>query len=135
MSLRDLGVFAPLAPDHPMVMDEDRCHYCTRPLTTGVRVVLVPWHTADEIGKSWPDEGTRGGDAVTIGWLLMTGWAGNTAQKVEIIGETRTQTRIRAITRTRLAGRRGWLDAGKTALVPRAAVRTQVPNGYEEVEP
>lgn len=52
MSLRDLGVFAPLEADHPMVTDGDKCHYCDRPLTTGVRVVLIPWHTADEMGKS-----------------------------------------------------------------------------------
>ena len=51
MSLRDLGVFAPLTADHPLVTDGKRCHYCDLPLTAGVRVALVPWHTADETGE------------------------------------------------------------------------------------
>lgn len=51
MSLRDLGVFAPLKADHPTVMDDDKCHYCDLPLTTGVRVALIPWQTADETGS------------------------------------------------------------------------------------
>lgn len=72
--------------------------------------------------------------ARNTGWLLLDGWGGKTAQRIEIVGETRTRTMIRAIVRTRLDGRRGWLEAGKSALVPRSAVRTQVPNGYEEVE-
>lgn len=52
MSLRDLGVFAPLEPDHPMAVDGERCHYCHRSIAAGVRVVLVPWHTADEVGSN-----------------------------------------------------------------------------------
>jgi len=60
---------------------------------------------------------------VTTGYLVLGGYAGLRRHRVEIIGETRMRYRIRAIERTRLAGRRRWLPAGETTLVPKYAVR------------
>lgn len=60
---------------------------------------------------------------MVTGWLTLDGWAGRTRQAVELIGQTPTRWRIRAIQRTRLAGRRRALEPGQTALVPRRALR------------
>lgn len=54
---------------------------------------------------------------------MLQGWHGYTEQEVEIIGETPKRTRIRAITQTRLAGRRRELRPGEIALVPKYAVK------------
>lgn len=56
------------------------------------------------------------------GWLNVETWAGRYHTIVELIGETPKRYRIRALQRTRLAGRDRWLDAGGTALVPKSAV-------------
>jgi hypothetical protein len=58
-----------------------------------------------------------------IGYLGLDGWAGRRERKVEVVGETPKRYRIRAIEKTKLAGRNRWLDVGKTALVPKYAVR------------
>ena len=55
--------------------------------------------------------------------LCLNGWEGRTETPVFIIGETAKRYRIRAIQRTKLAGRNRWLDSGETALVPKSAVR------------
>ena len=57
------------------------------------------------------------------GWLQLDGWEGRTQQEVEVIGETPKRYRIRALTRTRLAGYCRWVQPGSVALVPKAAVR------------
>jgi hypothetical protein len=57
------------------------------------------------------------------GWLRITGWHGSTHQRVLVVGETPKRRRIRAITRTRLAGRGRWLEPGEEALVPSTAVQ------------
>jgi len=57
-----------------------------------------------------------------MGTLHIDGWAGRIDQRVDVVGETRTRYRIRAIERTKLAGRGRWLHRGETALVPKAAV-------------
>lgn len=57
------------------------------------------------------------------GLLLLEGWEGRTETPVEVVGCTKKKYRIRAITRTRLAGRYRWLAAGETTLVPKHAVR------------
>jgi hypothetical protein len=64
-----------------------------------------------------------------VGYLQLDGWAGRTQQRVEVVGETASRTRIRAITTTRLAGRRRNLQPGEIALVPKYAVRTAPANG------
>lgn len=61
-------------------------------------------------------------DRKIIGRLMLTGWHGYSEQEVEVIGQTPKRLRIRAITRTRLAGPR-WLAPGQSALVPTHAVR------------
>ena len=58
-----------------------------------------------------------------IGDLMLDGWAGVRARQVEIVGETPQRYRIRAIERTKLAGRQRWINPGETALVPKYAVR------------
>lgn len=60
---------------------------------------------------------------MTTGWLVLDGWQGITRTQVEVVGETPTRYRIRAIELTRLAGRRRWLPPGGVALVPKHAVR------------
>jgi hypothetical protein len=52
-------------------------------------------------------------------WLI--GWHGISSQPVEVVGETRTRYRIRAVARTRLGGPR-WLEIGATRLVPKTAI-------------
>ena len=59
----------------------------------------------------------------TYSYLVITGWHGATATQVVTVGQTKNCYRIRAITRTKLAGRGRWLEPGKTALVPKTAVR------------
>lgn len=56
-------------------------------------------------------------------YLVIVGWHGGTATKVVTVGMTKNCYRIRAITRTKLAGRGRWLEPGKTTLVPKTAVR------------
>lgn len=56
-------------------------------------------------------------------YLVISGWHGATAQKVITVGMTPHRFRIRAITRTRLAGRGRWLEPGEEVLVPKTAVR------------
>lgn len=56
-------------------------------------------------------------------YLNITGWHGSTSQKVITVGETPKRFRIRAITRTRLAGRGRWLEPGEETLVPKTSVR------------
>lgn len=51
MSLRDLGVFAPLKADHPFVVDGEKCWKCERPLAASVRPALNPIQTPDETGS------------------------------------------------------------------------------------
>jgi hypothetical protein len=61
--------------------------------------------------------------AVRRGLLMLDGYGGRTEQEVEIVGETPKRTRIRAITPTRLAGRRRMMRPGEVALVPKYAVK------------
>lgn len=56
-------------------------------------------------------------------YLVITGWHGATSTLVLSVGRTPRRVRIRAITRTRLAGRGRWLDPGQETLVPLSAVR------------
>lgn len=51
MSLRDLGVFAPLPEDHPLVRQRAHCPICERLLGVGVRTALVPIQTPEEAGS------------------------------------------------------------------------------------
>ncbi|MDQ6900234.1 MAG: hypothetical protein M3072_12125 [Candidatus Dormibacteraeota bacterium] len=62
--------------------------------------------------------------------IHRNGWAGRSSQEVLVVEETAKRYRIQAITRTRLAGRRRWLDPGQTALVPKHAV-TLLEGAYE----
>jgi len=62
------------------------------------------------------------------GYLNLDGWEGLTSQRVEVLSQTPKRTRIRALTRTKLAGRSRWLQPGQTALVPQYAV-TEKPRG------
>ena len=57
------------------------------------------------------------------GSLTIVGWHGTTSTEVEIVGSTPKRFRIRALTRTRLAGPCRWLEVGEETLVPTSAVR------------
>jgi len=59
---------------------------------------------------------------VKTGYLCLNGYAGRSETKVEIIGETKDRYRIRAITKTRLAGENRWLNPGEIELVPKYAM-------------
>ena len=48
---------------------------------------------------------------------------------MEVLNQTKRQMRIRALTRTKLAGRNRWLCPGETALVPLHAIRLVVEGG------
>lgn len=61
------------------------------------------------------------------GLLCLDGWSGRVEQPVAVIGETPKRYRIRAITRTRLAGLYRWLKPGDTALVPKNAIKFPEP--------
>ena len=52
---------------------------------------------------------------MTTGTLGIDGSAGRSTTVVEVIGETPTRTRIRALTRMRPAGRDRWLNPGDGA--------------------
>jgi hypothetical protein len=54
--------------------------------------------------------------------LTIMGWHGSTAARVLIVGSTPKRRVIRALRRTKLAGRDRWLDAGREAFVPAHAV-------------
>lgn len=56
-------------------------------------------------------------------YLTISGWHGCTTQKVITVGMTPRMVRIRAIARTKLAGRGRWLEPGQEALVPLSAVQ------------
>jgi hypothetical protein len=55
--------------------------------------------------------------------IVLVGWHGVGRQQVEMVGETPQRDRMRVQERPRLAGRDRWLEPGRTALVPRRAVR------------
>lgn len=57
------------------------------------------------------------------GVLVLSGYAGNSFTPVDVIGETPTKYRIRALDRTKLGGRARWLYRGEEALVPKTAVQ------------
>jgi hypothetical protein len=59
--------------------------------------------------------------------LILQGWHGVTSTPVLVVGETPKRYRIRAIERTRLAGRGRWLETGEEELVPRGALRFDPP--------
>lgn len=71
--------------------------------------------------------------AARRGWLVLDGWAGRTAQPVDVIADaTRNGQRrylIRAFAPTKLAGRGRYLDVGDVALVPVRAVTFEPPVG------
>ena len=52
MSLRELGVFEPLGPTHPLVARRVNCWICDRPLATGTRTAIVARETPEEAGSS-----------------------------------------------------------------------------------
>ena len=56
---------------------------------------------------------------MTYGYLCLDSWAGRTETLVEIVAETPKRYRIRALSKTKLAGRYRWLEEGQTTLVPK----------------
>jgi hypothetical protein len=63
------------------------------------------------------------------GWLHLDGFAGKSAQRVIIVGETRTQYRIRADgDAVRLAGPGRSITGEETALVPKRSVSDRLTN-------
>ena len=60
---------------------------------------------------------------MTYGYLCLDSWAGRTETLVEIVAETPKRYRIRALSKTKLAGRYRWLEEGQITLVPKYAVR------------
>lgn len=67
--------------------------------------------------------------APRFAWINLDGWSGRSRQRVEVVGETPARVRVRAIERTRLAGRSRFLEPGEVALVPRGAVEFEPTNG------
>lgn len=65
-------------------------------------------------------------------FLTICGWHGTTSTRVVIVGRTSKRVRIRAITRTKLAGRNRWLEPGEEALVPNTAVAVQATSELPE---
>lgn len=61
-------------------------------------------------------------DHPTPAYLRLDSWAGRTRTLVQVIGQTPTMFRIRAVTQTALAGRCRWLGVGEETLVPREAI-------------
>lgn len=60
--------------------------------------------------------------------LVFDGWFGPTYYAVTIVRETRGRYEIRADHEpVRLAGRRWWLPAGHTTMVPKRAIREVTP--------
>ena len=57
-----------------------------------------------------------------FGFVYTNSYAGRRENRVEIIRETPKRYEIRAITRTKLAGRDRWLENGEVAMVPKWAV-------------
>lgn len=55
--------------------------------------------------------------------LTTKDYGGTHVTRVVTVGETPKRFRIRAIIRTKLAGRNHWLEPGQEALVPKTAVR------------
>ena len=51
MSLRDLGVFAPLDKDNPMVRYKLKCSTCDEVFLVGTRCALEPIETPEEAGS------------------------------------------------------------------------------------
>jgi hypothetical protein len=62
---------------------------------------------------------------VARGWLNVNGYAGLRSREVEVVSETPRRLRIRALTRTVLAGRARHLEPGEEATVPRTAVTAE----------
>lgn len=56
-------------------------------------------------------------------YLVLQGWHGTTSTPVLTVGITPKRFRIRAVQRTKLAGRNRWLEPGQETLVPKTAVR------------
>ena len=54
--------------------------------------------------------------------ITLGGWHGLSTQEVLVVSETPKRYRIRAIAKTRLAGRHRSLEVGQQALVPRHVV-------------
>jgi hypothetical protein len=63
----------------------------------------------------------------SFGFILLQGYAGLTKRRVQIVGETPKRYRIRALERTRLAGRHRYIESGAEALVPKHAVVKERP--------
>lgn len=61
------------------------------------------------------------------GFLLLKGWHGTLSVRVNIVGETSKKYRIKALTKTKLAGRGRWLEEGQEALVPKTAILVEPP--------
>jgi hypothetical protein len=62
-------------------------------------------------------------DTPVYSYLVLAGWGGTSRTLVLTVGSTPKRFRIRALTRTKLAGRCRWLEPGEEALVPKHAVR------------
>lgn len=60
-----------------------------------------------------------------IGFLMLSGWGGYREEKIEIVGMTPKRYRIRALKKTKIAGRQRWLEPGETTLAPQDAVRIE----------
>ena len=61
-------------------------------------------------------------DKPTYGFVLLQSYAGLTKHRVQIVGMTAKNYRVRALKRTRLSGRGRYIEAGAEALVPKHAV-------------
>lgn len=57
------------------------------------------------------------------GQIALNGWSGIYFQDVRIIGETPKKYKIKALSKTKLAGRGRYLERGETTLVPKYAVK------------
>lgn len=96
------------------LLDQANKLFCLVPLGDNLQKVieLAAWRRRYEaLGKK------------KFGLLCTDGYEGRTETRVEIIGETPKRYRIKAVRRTKLAGRDRWLEPGDDVLVPKAAIR------------
>lgn len=68
-------------------------------------------------------------------WLTTQGWNGIMQTRVLVVRQTTKRARIRAITRTKLAGRNRWLEPGQEASVPDSAVRFDLAELPTSIDP
>jgi hypothetical protein len=109
-----------LKPEGQLAAKLNRVLVATEPLVKNFNAAFQK-EGEDATTKRMGERGA-GEETPRTGYLHLNGWAGHRTHQVEVIGETPKRYRIRAITKTKLAGRCRWLQEGEMALVPKHAI-------------